>query len=101
MIDLNHSQNLAVRRRAGWFHVPLLLPVLVTALERQSLFLFGWLLLVTPVAVQAQFTYMTNNGSITITGFPLAYSGPVNIPSKINDLPVTSIEANAFSHCVG
>jgi hypothetical protein len=46
--------------------------------------------------VQAQFSYTTNNGTITITG----YSGPggaVNIPSTINGLPVTSIGYAAFS----
>src|SRR6266851_2783121 len=32
MIDLNHSRNLAVRRRAGCLHVPFLVPVLVAAL---------------------------------------------------------------------
>src|SRR5438046_2628108 len=32
MIDLNHSQNLAVRRRTGCFHVVFLQPVLISAL---------------------------------------------------------------------
>ena len=49
------------------------------------------LLLMLPAAVQAQdFTYTTNNGAITITG----YTGPggaVTIPDMINGLPVTSI----------
>ena len=54
------------------------------------------LLLALPVAVQAQFSYTTNNGTITITG----YSGPggdVTIPDTINGLPVTSIGRSAFS----
>src|ERR1043166_5400333 len=53
------------------------------------------LLTLLPAAVQAQFTYTTNNGSITITG----YTGPggaVTIPSAINSLPVTTIGMVAF-----
>ena len=45
----------------------------------------------------AQFTYTTNNGAITITG----YGGPhghVTIPSTINGYPVAAIGANAFSN---
>jgi hypothetical protein len=47
---------------------------------------------------RAQFNYVTNNGSITIT----SYTGPggdVIIPSAINGLPVTSIGNDAFSLC--
>jgi hypothetical protein len=57
------------------------------------------LLLTLPAVVQAQFTYMTNNGTITITG----YTGPggaVVIPDRIpdttNGLPVTTIGGYAF-----
>jgi alpha-tubulin suppressor-like RCC1 family protein len=53
------------------------------------------LLLALPAVVQAQFLYVANNGTITITG----YSGPggaVTIPSTINGLPVTSIGDQAF-----
>jgi len=48
-----------------------------------------------PVALQAQFTFATNNGALTITG----YTGPggaVTIPDTTNGLPVTSIGNNAF-----
>src|SRR5215472_12973504 len=60
--------------------------------------LSGWvllLLLALTGATQAQFSYVTNNGAITITG----YTGPggsVIIPSTINGLPVTSIGESAF-----
>jgi len=56
------------------------------------------LLLVNSTAVvHAQFTYETNDGSITITG----YTGPpwvVTIPTNINGLTVTTIGASAFLH---
>ena len=63
------------------------------------------LLLALPAVVQAQFTYTTNNGTITIT----AYTGPggvVTIPSSTNGLPVTGIgdwalETNANVISVG
>ncbi|MGD1089096.1 MAG: leucine-rich repeat domain-containing protein [Verrucomicrobiota bacterium] len=54
------------------------------------------LLLALPAAVQAQFTFTTNNGAITITG----YNGTVStlvIPGTTNGYPVTSIETNAFA----
>jgi len=53
------------------------------------------LLLALPAVSQAQLTYTTNNGAITIAG----YTGPggaVAIPSAINGLPVTSIGSYAF-----
>jgi hypothetical protein len=55
-----------------------------------------WLTL--PAVLQAQFTYITNNGAITITG----YTGPggdVVIPSSTNGCPVTSIGDSAFRWC--
>ena len=55
-----------------------------------------WLLvLALPVAVEAQFAYTTNNGTITITGYSGA-GGSVTIPDTINGLPVTSIGDSAF-----
>lgn len=57
--------------------------------------LLGLLLLTLPAAVQAQFTYTTSNGTITITG----YTGPdgdVVIPDTINGRPVTRIGESAF-----
>ena len=51
-----------------------------------------WML---PAAMQAQFTFTTNNGSLTLTG----YSGSdhsVTIPGTTNGLPVGSIGSHAF-----
>ena len=61
------------------------------------------LLLAQPAAVQAQFTYTINNGTVTITG----YNGPggaVTIPDQLpawpyGGLPVTSIGDGAFAFC--
>jgi hypothetical protein len=54
------------------------------------------LLLLAAPAAQAQFTYTTNNGAITMTG----YTGPggaVTIPSAISSLPVNAIGDFAFA----
>jgi len=51
-----------------------------------------------PAALEAQFNYITANGTATITG----YTGPggsVTIPDTINGLPVTSIGEYAFAAC--
>ncbi len=56
------------------------------------------LLLLLPATVEAQFSYETNNGAITITG----YTGPpwvVTIPDTMNGLPVTTIGEGAFEGC--
>lgn len=53
------------------------------------------LLLTLPAVVRAQFTYTTNDGTITITGYT-ATEGDVTIPYAINGLPVASIGAWAF-----
>jgi hypothetical protein len=41
------------------------------------------------------FTWTTNNGTITITGY-IGSGGPVTIPDTIGGLPVTSIKNSAF-----
>ena len=51
-----------------------------------------------PAVAQAQFTFTTNNGAITITHFT-GYGGAVTIPSMTNGWPVTSIGSNAFYDC--
>ncbi|MFZ0828789.1 MAG: leucine-rich repeat domain-containing protein [Verrucomicrobiia bacterium] len=56
------------------------------------------LLSLLPAAVQAQFTYTTNNGAITITRYT-GSSGAVTIPGTINGLPVTCIGSGAFALC--
>ena len=56
------------------------------------------LLLTLPAVVQAQFTYTTNNGTITITGYT-GSGGAVTVPSTTNGYPVTCIGYNAFYEC--
>ena len=53
------------------------------------------LLLALPAVVQAQFTFTTNGGAITITGYT-GSGGAVVIPSETNGLPVTGIGNSAF-----
>ena len=48
-----------------------------------------------PSVAPGQFTWVTNDGAITITGYS-GPAGPVNIPSNITGLPVVAIGANAF-----
>jgi hypothetical protein len=59
------------------------------------------LLLTLPAVVQAQFTFTTNNGAITITKYTDwgGYSGAVTVPSTTNGYPVTSIGDSAFYGC--
>ena len=52
----------------------------------------AWVVSTAPVP----FTYTTNNGTITITGYTGA-GGDVAIPGTINGLPVTSIGGDAFA----
>src|SRR5580658_10270934 len=54
-------------------------------------------LLAAPGPVQAQFTYTTNDGAITITGYT-GTNRTVTIPASINGLPVTSIGTEAFDN---
>ena len=54
-----------------------------------------WLLcaFMLPAVVQAQFTFITNNGAITITGYT-GSDGTLIIPDETNGYPVTSIGGN-------
>jgi len=56
------------------------------------------LLLALPAGAQAQFTYTTNNGTITITKYT-GSGAAVTIPSTYNGLPVASIGDYAFYGC--
>src|ERR1700692_863194 len=56
--------------------------------------LIGCLLLVAPAA-KAQFTFTTNNGAITITGYT-GGGGDVVIPASTNGYSVTTIADYAF-----
>ena len=51
-----------------------------------------------PALVQAQFTFTTNNGAITITGYNTAAGLNVVIPAMTNGYPVTSIGDDAFEN---
>jgi len=51
--------------------------------------------IVLPTVLQAQFTFTTNNGSITITGYT-GSGGVVAIPDTTNGYAVTSIGSSAF-----
>ncbi|MGC9941777.1 MAG: leucine-rich repeat domain-containing protein [Verrucomicrobiota bacterium] len=58
--------------------------------------LLALLLLALPAAVQAQeFTYTTDNGAVSITGYN-GSGGAVTIPDTINGLPVTGLDDYAF-----
>ncbi|MGA2247157.1 MAG: leucine-rich repeat domain-containing protein [Verrucomicrobiota bacterium] len=59
----------------------------------------GWILAVA-CPVQAQFTFITNNGAITIAQFTGA-GGNVIIPGSTNGYPVTTIGDDAFRDCSG
>ena len=54
----------------------------------------AWLAL--PALVQAQFTFTTNNGAITITGYNTAAGLSAVVPAATNGYPVTSIGDYAF-----
>ena len=69
--------------------------------QRMILGLLAFLLLVAPVAVQAQFGYMinfNNTNTITITNYT-GTGGVVTIPNAINGLKVTIIGYGAFNSC--
>src|SRR5215472_4912567 len=56
-----------------------------------------WILLLPllPLVGQGQFTFTTNNGVITITGYT-GSNGVVVVPDTTNGYPVVSIGDNAF-----
>ena len=56
------------------------------------------LLPLAPNLLAQDFSYETNSGAITITGYT-GSNGVVTIPSMINDLPVTRIKNYAFQEC--
>jgi hypothetical protein len=63
--------------------------------KSKNLFIaLAWLAL--PALVQAQFTFTTNNGAITITGYNTAAGLNAVIPAATNGYAVTSIGIFAF-----
>src|SRR5215468_9683915 len=67
------------------------------SLPRSGMALVLMLLFFLPAAVPAQFTYTTDHGAITITGYAGA-GGEVIIPGTIDGLPVKRIGGGAFSN---
>jgi hypothetical protein len=66
--------------------------------KRRHLYAFDtlfFLFLALHTPLQAQFTFVTNNGAITITGYT-GSGGAVTIPGSTNGYPVTAIQTNAF-----
>jgi hypothetical protein len=61
---------------------------------------FGGWLTATLNNPAADFTYVTNNGAVTITGY-VGAGGNVIIPDALNGYPVTSIGASAFLNVTG
>jgi hypothetical protein len=61
------------------------------------IFLIGAVVLTSAAVVRAQFTFTTNNGAITITGYT-GSGGTVVIPETINGYPVTTIGEAAFEY---
>ncbi len=53
-------------------------------------------LAIAPLAARAQFTFTTNSGAITITGYNPAAGLNVVIPASTNGYPVTAIGIDAF-----
>jgi hypothetical protein len=58
------------------------------------------LLLALPAVVEAQFTFITNNNAITITGYT-GDGGDVVIPNTINNFKVTAIASDVFNQVDG
>jgi hypothetical protein len=75
-------------------HKAALLNILLACAAR----LLPLLLLALPAVIQAQFNFVTNNGTITIIKYT-GSGGLVTIPSTINGLPVASIGDYAFLYC--
>lgn len=63
---------------------------------KPSALIFLIALAILPIAAHAQYNYITNNGTLTITGYTGA-GGAVTIPTNINGLTVTAIGTNAFA----
>ena len=65
-------------------------------MSMRKLFVSGLLLLQLPAALQAQFTFVTNNDALTITGYAGTDTNII-IPDTVNGYPVTSIGSDAFA----
>ena len=73
---------------------------MLNTLKTTLLSLLGGLLLAAPQMAQAQFTYTTNNGALTVTGWT-GSGTTADIPSMANGLPVVAIGTQAFFNQTG
>jgi hypothetical protein len=62
--------------------------------------LLAFLMLVSPLTLQAQFNYTTDNGAVTITKYT-GSGGAVVLPPFIDNLPIGGIARYAFDGCAG
>ncbi len=81
----------------GLLHFVIIPLAVTTRLRSAWLPLFALLTLPLPTPVQAQFSYIKGNSSITITGYT-GTNGDVVIPPLLEELPVTRIENEAFEY---
>jgi hypothetical protein len=74
----------------------------VTLMKATRILIQIWLLcaVILPAVVQAQFTFTTNNGTISITGYT-GTNEDATIPRTTNGLPVTSIVSCKFGPSSG
>ena len=93
MKDTRVLNEVATARAASWMHPRPLEPARLLAL-------LVLVMVTQPTSLLAQFEYMTNNGTITITRYTGA-SGSVVVPDTINGLPVTQIGHYAFQFHFG
>jgi hypothetical protein len=97
-----HEQALLIKAeimktRTSLARTPCLRPLSTRLRTACAMWLLPLLLLMPPAALQAQFNFTTNNGTITVTGYT-GSGGAVTIPDTTNGYPVTSIGPQAFAN---
>lgn len=84
------KENIVMKKFLSVF---LAIAVLVLALPLGTLSLKTY-------AIQDDYTYVVQNGEVTLTGVNKSISGEIILPSEFDGFPVTKIKANAFFGCV-